>query len=48
MRQNDQNMKREQGRAFKLWTWMTLLAVAGAFLFTWLFLLVLKAAQPGG
>jgi hypothetical protein len=45
MRKNNQHMVREQGRAFKLWTWMTLLAVAGAVLVTWLFLLVLKAAQ---
>ena len=37
------NVVREQGRALKLWTWMTVLAVAGAWLITWLFLLVLKA-----
>jgi hypothetical protein len=46
MKQNSQNMKREQARAFKLWTWMTLLSVVGAYLFTWLLLLVLEAA-PG-
>jgi len=44
MRKNDRNMMREQRQAFKLWTWMTLLAVVGAFLVTWLFLLVLKMA----
>jgi hypothetical protein len=45
MRQKNRNMMREQGQAFKLWTWMTLLAVVGAFLVTWLFLLALKATQ---
>ena len=45
MKQNSRNIMREQGRAFKLWTWMTLLAVLGAYLATWLFLLVLEAAQ---
>ena len=45
MKQNSRKMMREQGRAFILWTWMTLLAVVGAYLATWLFLLVLEAAQ---
>ena len=48
MRQNRQNMMQQQERAFKLWTWMTLLAVVGAFLCAWGVLLVLKAAQDSG
>jgi len=45
MKQNGWKMQWNQGRAFKLWTWMTLLAVVGAYLGTWLFLFILKALQ---
>ena len=45
MKKNSQEMVQEQGRTFKLWTWMTLLAVVGAYLGTWLFLLIIKAVH---
>jgi hypothetical protein len=45
MEQNSWKMQQDQGRVFKLWTWLTLLAVAGACLGTWLFLFILKALQ---
>jgi hypothetical protein len=45
MKQNSWKMKRDQGRDFELWTWLTLLAVVGAYLGTWLFLLILNALQ---
>jgi len=38
-------MTREQEQAFDLWTLLTLLAIVGAYLGTWAFLLILKALQ---
>jgi hypothetical protein len=45
MKQRSRKMTQEQERVFDLWTLLTLLAVVGAYLGTWLFLLVLKALQ---
>jgi hypothetical protein len=45
MKVNSRKMTQEQTRAFDLWTLLTLLAVVGAYLGTWIFLLVLKALQ---
>lgn len=45
MKTNERKMSREQEQAFQLWTWLTLLAVVGAYLGTWMFLLILKAVQ---
>ena len=45
MKQNARKMTQEQERAFDLWTLLTLLAVVGAYLGTWIFLLALKALQ---
>jgi len=38
-------MTPEQERAFDIWTLLSLLAVVGAYLGTWVFLLILKALQ---
>jgi hypothetical protein len=38
-------MTPEQEQAFDLWTLLTLLAVVGAYLGSWVFLLILKALQ---
>ena len=43
MRQKNQNMMREQGRAFDLLTSLTLLTLVGVYLGTWLLLVILKA-----
>jgi len=45
MKLNKQKMTQEQEQVFQLWTWLTLLAVVGGYLGTWLFLLVLQALQ---
>ena len=45
MKLNYRKMTREQERAFDIWTLLSLLAVVGAYLGTWVFLLVLKALQ---
>ena len=45
MKANNRKMTQEQEQAFQLWTWLTMLAVVGGYLGTWLFLLVLKALQ---
>lgn len=45
MKVNNRKMTQEQQRAFDLWTLLTLLAVVGAYLGTWTFLLILKAMQ---
>jgi len=45
MKVNERKMTREQEQAFDLWTLLTLLAVVGAYLGTWAFLLILKALQ---
>lgn len=45
MKLNSWKMKRNQGRAFDLLTWLTVLAVVGAYLGTWLFLTILKALK---
>lgn len=45
MKRASWKMKRDQKQVFELWTWLTLLAVVGAYLGTWLFLLILKALQ---
>lgn len=45
MKLNARKMTQEQERAFDLWTLLTLLAVVGAYLGTWAFLLILKAVQ---
>ena len=39
MKLNARKMTREQERVFDLWTLLTLLAVVGAYLGTWIFLL---------
>jgi|GEM_PF-1989937 len=43
MKRNSRKMTREQHRAFDIWTSVTLLTVVGAYLGTWLILLVLDA-----
>ena len=45
MKQSHRKMTQEQEKAFDLWTLLTLLAVVGAYLGTWLFLLILRALQ---
>lgn len=45
MKLNNRKMTREQERAFDLWTLLTLLAVVGSYLGTWVFLLIFKALQ---
>jgi hypothetical protein len=45
MKVNSRKMTWEQEQAFDLWTLLTLLAVVGAYLGTWAFLLFLKAVQ---
>lgn len=45
MNSNNRKMTPEQERAFDIWTLLSLLAVVGAYLGTWIFLLILKALQ---
>ena len=45
MKLDNRKMTPEQVRAFDLWTLLSLLAVVGAYLGTWVFLLILKALQ---
>ena len=45
MKVSNRQMTREQEKAFDLWTLLTLLAVVGAYLGTWAFLLIFKALQ---
>ena len=45
MKLNNRKMTPDQERAFDLWTLLTLLAVVGAYLGTWVFLHILKALQ---
>ena len=48
VKQNDEKRQQEQRLVSDLWAWLTLLAVVGAYLLTWLFLLILKALQISG
>lgn len=41
MNRNSRKMTREQHRAFDIWTAVTLLTVVGAYLGTWLLLIIL-------
>lgn len=41
----DARRQREAELVFTLWTWLTLLAVVGSYLLTWLFLLALAWFQ---
>jgi len=43
MNRNSRKMTREQHRAFDIWTSVTLLTVVGAYLGTWLLLIILDA-----
>ena len=43
MKQNSRKMLLEQQRVFELWILVTSLTLAGVYMGTWLFMLILKA-----
>ena len=45
MKLDNRKMTPEQKGAFDLWTLLTLLAIVGAYLGTWVFLIVLNALK---